>query len=114
MGHMRPICDIQIEQVQQLMGQDGGNVTLSVSDAAKDYLSQMGYSKQYGARPLKRCIQSLLLKPLATSILEGRIKDNSIVAVDYDFNADKLKFDFKQGCKHCTEDQHQPRHQHQQ
>ena len=95
MEHMRPICDIQIEGVQALINQDGSNVTLSVSDAAKDYLSQMGFSKQYGARPLKRCIQTMLLKPLALNILEGRIKDNSIVDVDYDFNADKLKFEFK-------------------
>jgi len=95
MEHMRPICDIQMREVQALINQDGNNVLLNVTDAAKDYLAQMGYSKQYGARPLKRCIQSMVLKPLAVSILDGRIKDNSIVDIDYDFNEDKLRFAFK-------------------
>jgi len=95
MEHMRPICDIQIKNVQMLINQDGGNVTLNVSDAAKDYLSQMGYSKQYGARPLKRCIQTLLLKPLSLDILNGNITESSIVDIEYDFNGDKLKFDIK-------------------
>lgn len=93
MENMRPICDIQINNLQELLNQDGQNIKLNVSTAAKDYLSQMGYSKQYGARPLKRCIQNLLLKPLSINILQGNIKDTSIINVDYDFNADKLKFD---------------------
>merc|ERR1712113_604295 len=93
MEHMRPICDIQINNLQELLNQDGKSIKLNVSTAAKDYLSQMGFSKQYGARPLKRCIQNLLLKPLSFEILSGNINDSSIVNVDYDFNADKLKFD---------------------
>ncbi len=75
MNNMRPICDIQINNLQDLINQDGNNVCLKVSEAAKDYLSQIGFSKQYGARPLKRCIQNLLLKPLPFKI---------IVNVDYD------------------------------
>jgi len=95
MQHMRPICDIQIRRLQAIINQDGGMVTLNVSDAAKDWLSQMGYSRQYGARPLKRCIQKELMKPLSLHILDGRINDTSIVNVDYDFNADTLKFDIQ-------------------
>merc|ERR1712087_840811 len=44
MASMRPITDIQM------------------SEAARDWLSQMGFSKQYGARPLKRCVQNLVMK----------------------------------------------------
>lgn len=93
MDNMRPICDIQMKNLQHLINAEGRNITLNVSDAAKDWLSQMGFSKQYGARPLKRCIQNLLMKPLSFEILSGNIKDSSIVNVDYDFDGDKLKFD---------------------
>lgn len=93
MSSMLPICEIQIANLQKMINAEGRNITLTVSDAAKDWLSQMGFSKQYGARPLKRCIQNLLLKPLSFEILSGNIKDSSIVHVDYDFEGDKLKFD---------------------
>eukprot|EP00485_Elphidium_margaritaceum_P006083 CAMPEP_0202699712 /NCGR_PEP_ID=MMETSP1385-20130828/12921_1 /ASSEMBLY_ACC=CAM_ASM_000861 /TAXON_ID=933848 /ORGANISM="Elphidium margaritaceum" /LENGTH=822 /DNA_ID=CAMNT_0049356711 /DNA_START=197 /DNA_END=2665 /DNA_ORIENTATION=- len=93
MKHMRPICDLQIKNIQQILNQDGRLVRLNVSDAAKDWLSQMGFSKQYGARPLKRCLQDQIMKPLSVLILQGKIGDASQVDVDYDFNADTLKFD---------------------
>jgi len=93
MKHMRPICDLQIKNIQQILNQDGRLVRLNVSDAAKDWLSQMGFSKQYGARPLKRCLQDQIMKPLSVLILQGKIGDASQVNVDYDFNADTLKFD---------------------
>jgi len=106
MDSMRPICEIQITNLQKMINAEGRNITLTVSDAAKDWLSQMGFSKQYGARPLKRCIQNLLLKPLSFEILSGNIKDSSIVNVDYDFNADKLKFEIHNLDEAEIENQH--------
>merc|ERR1712039_492634 len=106
MSSMLPICEIQIANLQKMINAEGRNITLTVSEAAKDWLSQMGFSKQYGARPLKRCIQNLLLKPLSFEILSGSIKDSSIVQVDYDFNGDKLKFEIHNLDEAEIENQH--------
>merc|ERR1712087_325956 len=93
MASMRPITDIQMNEVEKLINSEGRSVQLRVSEAARDWLSQMGFSKQYGARPLKRCVQNLVMKPLSVLILEGKIHDSALVEIDYDFDADKLKFE---------------------
>lgn len=64
---IRQIVDIQISRVQaQLKEKD---ITLEVTDNAKDWLAQMGYDVTYGARPLKRTIQRHLVNPLASELL---------------------------------------------
>ena len=51
------------------------------SDAARTWLAEAGYDPVYGARPLKRAIQRHLQNPLASLILEGRVKDGEAVRV---------------------------------
>jgi ATP-dependent Clp protease ATP-binding subunit ClpB len=55
---------------------------LNVSDAAKKHLAEIGYDPAFGARPLKRAIQSELQDPLSLAILEGRYREGSEVKVD--------------------------------
>ncbi len=56
------------------------HVTLSVTDAALDWIAQLGYDPQFGARPVKRVIQKQILNELSKQILAGKInKDNQIV-----------------------------------
>lgn len=57
---------------------------LEISDAAKNFISEKGYDRQFGARPLKRAIQKYLEDELATVILRGASGNGDIIAVDYD------------------------------
>ena len=63
---------------------------MTLSDAARDLLSEEGYDPVYGARPLKRVIQKRVLDPLALGVLQGQFPDGSTVVADVD--GDKLSF----------------------
>ena len=58
------------------------NIKLKISLAAKKYLSKKGYDPAYGARPLKRIIQSEILDELALLIIEKKIKEGDKVVID--------------------------------
>jgi ATP-dependent Clp protease ATP-binding subunit ClpB len=57
------------------------NITLVLEPPAKDLLMQEGYDPAYGARPLKRAIQSLIQNPLAVKLLQGEILPGQTVRV---------------------------------
>jgi ATP-dependent Clp protease ATP-binding subunit ClpB len=57
-------------------------ITLTVTDGAKHFLAERGYDPLFGARPLKRTIQSDLENPLAKGIIAGKIKDGETVIAD--------------------------------
>ena len=57
-------------------------IHITLSDAAKDFLVREGYDPVYGARPLKRALQRLLLDPLALRVLEGEFRDGDTVVAD--------------------------------
>ena len=77
---MRDIVEIQLRRLRKLL--EDRRIALDITDAAKDWLARAGYDPVYGARPLKRMIQRHLQDPLATMILEGRIKEGDTVKVD--------------------------------
>lgn len=60
---------------------EGQDMTLDVSDTAKDVLAEMGYDVRYGARPLKRTLAKELLNPLSRLVLEGGVQKGDIVKV---------------------------------
>ena len=77
--HMKGIVEIQLGNLLKLLADRG--ITLSLDDAARDWLANAGYDPVYGARPLKRIIQRHLQNNLAAMILEGIIEDGATVAV---------------------------------
>ena len=78
--HLRSIVDIQLARFgKRLAARD---LKLEVSEAAKDYLGDLGYDPTYGARPLKRVIQRYLENPLAEKILAGHFEPGHTVTVD--------------------------------
>jgi ATP-dependent Clp protease ATP-binding subunit ClpB len=77
---MAGIVEIQLRHLAKLL--EERKITLEVTDAAKRWLADAGYDPVYGARPLKRTIQTRLQDPLARQILEGRIGDGDLVSVD--------------------------------
>ena len=60
----------------------GRGITVTLTDAAKELLGNLGYDPTYGARPLKRVIQKQLIDKLALAILEGRFATGDTVRVD--------------------------------
>ncbi len=77
--HMGGIVDIQLQRLDALLADR--KISLTLDQAARDWLAERGYDPVYGARPLKRVIQRELQNPLASMILEGEIADGDAVAV---------------------------------
>jgi ATP-dependent Clp protease ATP-binding subunit ClpB len=67
-------------------------LTLSISDKAIEFLSDVGYDPLFGARPVKRAIQSYLENPLAKEIISGVFKEDSVINVDVNNNNTALRF----------------------
>jgi len=74
------IVAIQLKRVEALLAERG--FTLEVSDAARDYLAEVGYDPDFGARPLKRAIQRELQDPLALKLLNGDFHQGDTIRVD--------------------------------
>ena len=79
-ANIRSIAQIQLGSLKKrLAAQD---LQLAVSDAALDILAEAGFDPVYGARPLKRAIQSEIENPLAKALLEGRYAPESTIRVE--------------------------------
>ena len=74
------IVDIQFARLGERLAER--KITLKLTAAAKAYLAERGYDPQFGARPLKRTIQSELENPLAKAIIAGKIKEGDTVNAD--------------------------------
>ncbi|MCB1608611.1 MAG: AAA family ATPase, partial [Xanthomonadales bacterium] len=66
---IRAIAQLQMRHLEKRLAER--ELTIEVDDSALDYLGNYGYDPVYGARPLKRAVQSLIENPLAKLILEG-------------------------------------------
>ena len=79
-GEVKQIVRLQVESVQKMLHENG--LTLQVSDEAIDLLANEGYDPEFGARPVKRAIQHLLLDDLSKALLAGRLDRNRPIKVD--------------------------------
>jgi ATP-dependent Clp protease ATP-binding subunit ClpB len=75
------VVELQLALVSQRLITERG-IGLKVTEKAKKLLALRGYDPQYGARPLKRVIQSMILDPLAMKIITGDISDSSSLTID--------------------------------
>jgi ATP-dependent Clp protease ATP-binding subunit ClpB len=82
------IIEVQLERLIGMLSER--NVSLVLEPSAKDLLMREGYDPSYGARPLKRAIQSLIQNPLAVKLLQGEILPGQTVRVSA--NGDALEF----------------------
>jgi ATP-dependent Clp protease ATP-binding subunit ClpB len=73
------IIDVQLERLRKTLEERG--ITLELDETARDLLVQEGYDPVYGARPLKRAIQTLVQNPLAISLLNGEVSSGQTVRV---------------------------------
>ncbi|MGH3282776.1 MAG: ATP-dependent chaperone ClpB, partial [Trebonia sp.] len=82
------IVDIQMARLGKRLS--ARRLVLAVTPTAKDWLAMTGFDPVYGARPLRRLVQSAIGDKLAKSLLTGAITDGDEVLVDLDPNADGL------------------------
>ncbi|KAK8056605.1 hypothetical protein PG993_001832 [Apiospora rasikravindrae] len=78
---IRKIVDLRISEIQKRLADNNRNVFIDVTEEAKDYLGNAGYSPAYGARPLARLIEKEVLNRMAVLILRGSIKDGETARV---------------------------------
>jgi len=79
---IRKIVDIQWREIQKRLAES--NIEIDATQEVLDYLGEVGFDPNFGARPLKRTIQKLILNELSKQILSGYIKNDSAVLVDLD------------------------------
>ena len=88
---MIKIVDIQIKDLEQKLNDK--KIKISFEESAKDWLVTEGFSPDYGARPLKRVIQSYVIDELASSILSNKISEEKSIRVSSESN--ELKFHYE-------------------
>jgi ATP-dependent Clp protease ATP-binding subunit ClpB len=73
------IIDVQLERLRATLAERG--MALELDDSARELLASEGYDPHYGARPLKRAIQTLIQNPLAVKLLQGEILPGQTIRV---------------------------------
>jgi ATP-dependent Clp protease ATP-binding subunit ClpB len=89
--HMDRIVEIQLEHVKALLAEREFDIELT--EEAKHWLGDRGYDPVYGARPLKRVLQSEIQNQLAKHLLRGDFEPGSKIAVDLDEDGERLTFE---------------------
>ena len=79
------IVGIQLRAIEERLAQR--KLKLTISEQAKEYLVKEGYSPEFGARPLKRLLQKVILDKLADKIIRGELKDGSKIRVNFRENS---------------------------
>jgi ATP-dependent Clp protease ATP-binding subunit ClpB len=82
------IIDVQLEKLRKNLEERG--IAIELDDSARELIIEEGYDPVYGARPLKRAIQSLIQNPLAVSLLKGEIASGQTVRLSAENGAMKF------------------------
>jgi ATP-dependent Clp protease ATP-binding subunit ClpB len=89
-AQIRHIVDIQLERFASRLAKR--ELSLELTDGAKDLLAEMGWDPQYGARPLKRAIQKSLEDPMARRVLSGEFPPGTRIVADRRPGTEELTF----------------------
>src|SRR5574344_1917696 len=92
--NIKGIVKNQLERVAQRLADR--RITLTFDDSAIDFLADAGYDPAFGARPVKRAIQTYVENPLAREMLKGDFMENTVITAKADLNKTGLTFDVKQ------------------
>jgi ATP-dependent Clp protease ATP-binding subunit ClpB len=87
---IKEIVGIQLGYLKKRLGEK--NISIELTDAAKDYLVREGFDENFGVRPLKRLIQKKLQDVLALKVLNGEFKEGDEIKVDLDKKKSALIF----------------------
>jgi ATP-dependent Clp protease ATP-binding subunit ClpC len=97
--NIRSIVDLLLKVVYKQLAEQ--NITLQVTEVAKDYLGEKGFDEVFGARPLKRAIQDLVVDKISEDILKRKIKNNEpkdeskddTIVIDNNLKKGEMKID---------------------
>jgi len=81
-AQIKSIVDIQLRSLQERLGRR--KLKVELGEEAKELLAEKGWDQVYGARPLKRAIQKLVLDPLSMDVLQGKFREGDTISVDKD------------------------------
>jgi ATP-dependent Clp protease ATP-binding subunit ClpC len=87
-ANIRQIVDIILTEVNERLVEH--NFQLEATDAARDWLAKHGYDAEFGARPLRRLIQTSVEDKLSDAVLSGQFKDDQIILVDVEEETDEI------------------------
>jgi ATP-dependent Clp protease ATP-binding subunit ClpC len=87
--HIRKIVELMLSDVEKQLSFKG--LSLEVTEAAKDWLSERGYDQVFGARPLRRLIQNEVEDRLSEAVLDGRFQPGDTVVIDCEEDSIVLK-----------------------
>ena len=76
---MRQIVEIQLAAIEKRLRDR--RITIQIDEKAKEYLAKEGFDAEFGARPVKRLIQKVILDQLANRIIKGELKDGGKVKI---------------------------------
>ena len=88
---LRTIADLEVDKLVQRLGTIG--IMVKVTEEARDYISRKGYDPQYGARPLKRAVQTYLEDELSEILIEESLSPDEHILVSLDNETGKLKYE---------------------
>ena len=94
---LHKIVELQLGYLRKRLEEK--KITIDVTESAKELLLVDGYDEQFGARPLKRAIQSLIQDPLALKLLDGEIGEGDTVTVEREDGEDRMRFAVKKAVK---------------
>ncbi|HVT42931.1 MAG TPA: ATP-dependent chaperone ClpB [Thermoanaerobaculia bacterium] len=87
--HIKRIIEIQLRHLVKMLEERG--LTIEISEGAKEMLAREGYDPAFGARPLKRALQRLVMDKLAIELLEGKFREGDIVYVNAGAGGESLE-----------------------
>jgi len=85
---IQKIIDIELSKLYTRIKDIG--YSLSLTDAAKDYIADKGFDKEYGARPLNRAIQKYIEDALAEEIISSKLSEGDQIIMDLDKKSNEL------------------------
>jgi ATP-dependent Clp protease ATP-binding subunit ClpB len=91
--NIKDIVLLQLKRVEKRL--EDRKLTIEFSKDAVDFIADEGYDPSFGARPVKRAIQTLVENPVSKLILDGKFQEKDIIQCNYDKEAKALKFDVK-------------------
>jgi len=86
--HIKEIVDMQMRKIQERLRER--EISIELTEGAKEFLAREGYDPVYGARPLRRTIERHILDPLALKLVSGEFRSGDHIIVD--FEGDRLIF----------------------
>ena len=97
---IKKIIDIELKGLVKRL--NGLGYDFSLADNAKEFVATRGYDVQYGARPLKRAIQTYIEDGICELMLGGDLKEGDTIVIEKNSNKDELAFKVKIKCKHSN------------